>query len=82
MKEYLKGVSLTILKKKHGNQGKKGLQSHNTCSSGICRICLEKNKIKDGAIYSFRCIKHEISMVKQPMISSSTFDEKRCFVIN
>ena len=56
-----------------------GVQDHNKYALEDYKYCLENNEIKYGVNYSSRCIKHEITMVKQKKIASKTFDDKRCY---
>ena len=58
----------------------KCVQDHIKYTLEYYKYCLEINEINYGVDYSFRSIRHEITMVKQKKIASNTFDDKKCYI--
>ena len=74
-KSYSIIIKTTDLKAKH-----KRREEHSKYTLEHYKNCLEKNEIIYGIFHSFRCRKHQISMVKQSKIALITFDDKRCYI--
>ena len=63
---FLRSKSYSLNIKQNSSRCKhKGVQDHIRCTLEDYKNCLENNEFKNGVNYSFRSIKHEITMVKQ-----------------
>ena len=66
-------------KQKSSHCKHKRVQSHNKHTIEVCMNFLEINESLHGSICSFKQIKTDIYLVKQPKIAVNTFDDERCY---
>ena len=78
---FLRSKCFCLKVKQNSSQCKhKGVQDLNKNTLEYYKYCLENDEIKYGVNYSFKCNKHEITLVKQKKLALNTFDDKKCYI--